>query len=92
MTGYEFTPDAERAALRLVAALADVADDDDPTLLRSVVEDLLDVPGGPPMGAVLLALARRHLALMRRRHGDESASVILRAQVAATHLGDVGGL
>lgn len=86
---YTFTPEADRTALQLVAALANVADEHDSTLLGVVVDDLLGTDG-PPMGAVLLAMARHHLGVMRAHHGAESASVMLAAQIARTFVEDGG--
>ncbi|MDV7198102.1 hypothetical protein R4172_11055 [Rhodococcus kroppenstedtii] len=82
--------EADRLGLLIALGMSDCATEDDPVVLEEAVDQLST--GNVPHGEVVVALARRYLAALRLAHGEDGAWRILRAQVAATHLGDVGGL
>jgi hypothetical protein len=78
--------EADRLGLLIALGMSNAADADDPTahVLGEAVDQLST--GNVPHGEVIVALARRYLAVMRRAHGAEGAARMLHAQLAATHM------
>lgn len=80
---------ADRLGLLIALGMSDAANTDDPAVLGEAVDQLST--GDVPHGEIVVALARRYLAVMRRAHGAVGAARVLSAQLAATHLVDGGG-
>jgi hypothetical protein len=81
--------EADRLGLLIALGMSEAATEDDPAVLDEAVDQLST--GDVPQGEVIVALARRYLAALRRTHGESGAWRVLRAQLAATHLVEGGG-